>query len=87
MGIERRAGERLTRADSPREAHPRDEELKQAVDEYRSKFANPYKAAELGYIDEIIYPAQTRSKLIQALDMTQSKHKLNPLKKHGNIPL
>jgi propionyl-CoA carboxylase beta chain len=64
-----------------------DEELKQAVDEYRSKFANPYKAAELGYIDEIIYPAQTRSKLIQALDMTQSKHKLNPLKKHGNIPL
>jgi propionyl-CoA carboxylase beta chain len=64
-----------------------EEELKQAVDDYRSKFANPFKAAELGYVDEIILPSQTRLKIIQALDMTQSKHKLNPLKKHGNIPL
>ena len=58
-----------------------------AVENYRETFSNPYKAAELGYIDEVIYPRQTRSKLIQALEMTQNKHKTNPLKKHGNIPL
>jgi len=63
------------------------EELAQKIDDYRDKFANPYKAAELGYIDEIIYPAQTRFKIIQALEMLQNKHKTNPLKKHGNIPL
>ena len=63
------------------------EELSQKIDDYREKFANPYKAAELGYIDEIIYPSQTRFKIIQALEMTQNKHKTNPLKKHGNIPL
>ena len=58
-----------------------------AVDEYRRTFASPYKAAELGYVDEIIYPKQTRIKLIQALEMTQNKSKTNPPKKHGNIPL
>ena len=63
------------------------EELQEKIDDYREKFANPYKAAELGYIDEIIYPTQTRFKLIQALEMLQNKHKTNPLKKHGNIPL
>ena len=63
------------------------EELAQKIEDYREKFANPYKAAELGYIDEIIVPSQTRFKLIQALEMTQNKHKANPLKKHGNIPL
>ncbi len=64
-----------------------DETRAQAVDDYRETFANPYKAAELGYIDEIIYPKQTRFKLIQALEMTQNKRKSNPPKKHGNIPL
>jgi propionyl-CoA carboxylase beta chain len=64
-----------------------DEERAKAVDDYRETFANPYKAAELGYIDEIIYPRQTRNKLIQALEMTQNKRKTNPPKKHGNIPL
>lgn len=59
----------------------------QKVDEYSTLFANPYKAAELGYIDEIILPKQTRFKLYQALDMTKSKSKNNPPKKHGNIPL
>jgi propionyl-CoA carboxylase beta chain len=62
------------------------EKLK-AVDEYREKFANPYKAASLGYIDEIINPRDTRKKIIDALDMTQNKRKSNPPKKHGNIPL
>ena len=59
----------------------------EAVEHYRKTFANPYKAAELGYVDEIIYPKQTRQKLIQALDLTQNKSKTNPPKKHGNIPL
>jgi propionyl-CoA carboxylase beta chain len=59
----------------------------EAVDNYRQTFANPYKAAELGYIDEIILPRDTRMKLIQALDLTQNKSKTNPPKKHGNIPL
>ena len=64
-----------------------DEERKKAVEDYRKTFASPYKAAELGYIDEIIYPKQTRFKIIQALEMTQTKSKTNPPKKHGNIPL
>lgn len=64
-----------------------EEEKKKAVEDYRETFASPYKAAELGYIDEIIYPHQTRYKLIQALEMTQNKSKSNPPKKHGNIPL
>ncbi|MCF8235175.1 MAG: acyl-CoA carboxylase subunit beta [Bacteroidales bacterium] len=64
-----------------------DEEKKKAVENYKTTFASPYKAAELGYVDEIIYPRQTRLKLIQALDMTQNKSKSNPPKKHGNIPL
>jgi propionyl-CoA carboxylase beta chain len=57
------------------------------VDEYKATFASPYKAAELGYVDEIIYPKQTRFKLIQSLEMTQNKSKSNPPRKHGNIPL
>ena len=60
---------------------------KKAVDEYKDAFANPYKAAELGYVDEIILPKNTRLKLIQALDMTRTKNESNPPKKHGNIPL
>ena len=60
---------------------------KDKIDEYQNTFANPYKAAELGYIDEIIHPSQTRFKLIQALEMTQNKTEIKPPKKHGNIPL
>ena len=55
--------------------------------EYREKFANPYLAAERGYIDEIILPKQTRFKLIQSLQMLENKADQNPRKKHGNIPL
>ena len=64
-----------------------EEEKKKAIEEYRTNFANPYKAAELGYIDEIILPRQTRAKLIQALDMTHNKIRSNPPKKQGNMPL
>jgi propionyl-CoA carboxylase beta chain len=55
--------------------------------DYRQKFANPFKAAELGYIDEIIRPEDTRPRLIGALEMLANKRDKNPPKKHGNIPL
>ncbi len=57
------------------------------VADYREKFANPFKAAELGYIDEVIKPEETRPKIIEALDMLATKRDTNPPKKHGNIPL
>jgi propionyl-CoA carboxylase beta chain len=57
------------------------------VADYRSKFANPYNAAELGYIDEVIDPVETRPKLIRALEMLKNKRDINPPRKHGNIPL
>lgn len=57
------------------------------VDEFRERFANPYIAAERGYIDAIILPRETRSKLIQALRMLETKRETMPPKKHGNIPL
>ncbi|UCG28678.1 MAG: acyl-CoA carboxylase subunit beta [Bacteroidales bacterium] len=65
----------------------KDEEKSRVVEDYKNNFANPYKAAELGYIDEIILPKYTRKKLIRALEMTQNKSVSNPPKKHGNIPL
>ena len=57
------------------------------VAEFSDKFANPYVAAERGYIDEVIEPKYTRPKLIRALSMLQNKRDTNPPKKHGNIPL
>ena len=57
------------------------------IAEYREKFSNPYRAAELGYIDDVIDPADTRPKIIQALRMLKTKRDTNPPKKHGNIPL
>jgi propionyl-CoA carboxylase beta chain len=64
-----------------------EQDRKKYIDDFQDTFANPYKAAELGYIDEIIHPKQTRFKLIQALEMTQNKTEIKPPKKHGNIPL
>ncbi len=64
-----------------------DDEKTAAVEEYRKAFANPYKAAELGYIDEVIYPRETRKKLITALEICQNKSEAGPRRKHGNIPL
>ncbi len=57
------------------------------VEEFRDKFANPYVAAEKGYIDDVIEPKETRPRLISALRMTATKRDTNPPKKHGNIPL
>jgi propionyl-CoA carboxylase beta chain len=64
-----------------------DAERRRLVAEYRQTFANPFKAAELGYVDEIIQPEDTRPRLIAALEMLQNKRDKNPPKKHGNIPL
>ena len=68
-------------SDSPEETR------KQLIDDYRNKFANPYIAASRGYIDDVIDPRHTRSKLIKALEMLRNKVDTNPAKKHGNIPL
>ena len=57
------------------------------VAEYREKFANPYIAAQWGYVDEVIIPSETRPKLINALKFLENKVDSNPKKKHGNIPL
>jgi propionyl-CoA carboxylase beta chain len=57
------------------------------VGEYRENFANPYRAAALGYIDAVIMPEKTRPRIIEALAMLQNKKDSNPPKKHGNIPL
>jgi propionyl-CoA carboxylase beta chain len=59
----------------------------QLINEYRDKFANPYIAAQKGFIDEIIEPRHTRSRLISALAALENKRDKNPPKKHGNIPL
>jgi propionyl-CoA carboxylase beta chain len=59
----------------------------QKVAEFREKFANPYVAAEKGFIDEVILPRTTRRRLIQVLATLESKRDRNPPKKHGNIPL
>jgi propionyl-CoA carboxylase beta chain len=56
-------------------------------EEYRETFASPYKAAELGYIDAVIQPEETRPRIISALEMLATKRDSNPPKKHGNIPL
>ena len=58
-----------------------------AMKEYAENFSNPYRAAEQGFIDEIIMPRQTRFKLIQALEMAKNKSQSNPPKKHANMPL
>ncbi len=57
------------------------------VAEYRETFANPFKAAELGYIDAVIKPEETRPRIINALEMLANKREQTPAKKHGNIPL
>ncbi len=62
-------------------------ELQNKVEEYTEKFANPYKAAHRGYIDEVINPEDTRGKLIKAFKMLENKVATLPRKKHGNIPL
>jgi hypothetical protein len=58
-----------------------------ALNDYKAHFANPYSAAERGYLDDVIEPHQTRPKLIRALRTLQTKRVEQPKRKHGNIPL
>jgi propionyl-CoA carboxylase beta chain len=69
------------------EANDPEAERARLASEYREAFANPYRAAELGYIDEVIRPEDTRLKLVEAFDMLEDKKETTPPKKHGNIPL
>ncbi len=69
------------------EAEDPQAKLQEKVQEYTEKFANPYRAANRGYIDEVIMPDQTRQKLIRAFQMLENKVASMPKKKHGNIPL
>ena len=64
-----------------------DERRQKLMDDYKARFANPYAAAERGYIDDVIEPRQTRPKLIRALRTLQTKRVEQPKRKHGNIPL
>jgi len=57
------------------------------IEEYRRAFANPFKAAELGYVDEVLHPRDTRPRLIASLRALENKRQRNPPRKHGNIPL
>ena len=70
-----------------KEAADPDAKRTELIEEYKKLFANPYKAAELGYVDEVIDPAETRTRLVSAFDMLREKKDSNPWKKHGNIPL
>ena len=71
----------ITKAKNP------EEELNKKLNEYVEKFANPYSAAERGFIDDVILPSETKIKLINAFNLLKTKVDKNPKKKHGNIPL
>jgi propionyl-CoA carboxylase beta chain len=68
-------------------AEDKEEAVKQKENEFREKFANPYIAAERGYLDDVIEPKETRARVIRAFQMLETKVDRNPKKKHGNIPL
>jgi propionyl-CoA carboxylase beta chain len=74
----------LARIEDPAE---RERARARFIDEYRERFANPYKAASLGYIDEVIRPRNTRQAIIRSLQTLGNKRQDNPPRKHGNIPL
>jgi len=68
-------------------AEHKDQERARLIEQFRERFANPYVVAERGYVDAVIAPRETRKKLIDALEMLDTKRDKNPPKKHGNIPL
>ncbi len=68
-------------------AEDREAARQQKIEEFRDRLANPYVAADRGFVDAVIQPRETRKKLIQALEMLENKRDKNPAKKHGNIPL
>jgi propionyl-CoA carboxylase beta chain len=64
-----------------------DERRQKLMDDYKARFANPYSAAERGYIDDVIEPHETRPRLIKAFETLENKRVERPKRKHGNIPL
>jgi propionyl-CoA carboxylase beta chain len=68
-------------------AEDKDAARRRYIDEYRARFANPYEAAELGFVDEVIRPREVRRRLASYLELLRNKRDRNPAKKHGNIPL
>jgi propionyl-CoA carboxylase beta chain len=68
-------------------ARNQEQERDRLVQDFTDTFANPYKAAAMGYIDDVIEPSETRSRLSRALLMLLEKEEIRPAKKHGNIPL
>ncbi len=73
--------------DEIKKAENQQETRQKLTEEYERQFANPYVAASRGYIDDVIDPAETRPKIINALAMLQNKRDTLPPKKHGSIPL
>ncbi|HCK21877.1 MAG TPA: methylmalonyl-CoA carboxyltransferase, partial [Bacteroidetes bacterium] len=69
------------------EADDKEAKLQEKIDEYTRKFADPYRAAFRGFVDEVIYPEDTRIRLIRSFEMLENKVAKLPRKKHGNIPL
>jgi propionyl-CoA carboxylase beta subunit len=69
------------------EADDPDTRKAELVEEYTERFANPYQAAERGYLDDVIDPAETRVKLIAGFELLRSKREELPKRKHGNVPL
>ncbi|MDR3338759.1 MAG: acyl-CoA carboxylase subunit beta [Candidatus Symbiothrix sp.] len=69
------------------EAKDPEAKRKELQEDYREKFANPYRAAELGYIDEVIEPSVSRQRLIRSFELLANKRQSNPPKKHSNLPL
>jgi acetyl-CoA carboxylase carboxyltransferase component len=77
-------GKELSKIEDPNE---KEKFLNEKIDEYKEYFANPYQAASLGYIDDVIEPRNSRFRIIRALQMLATKKDTNPAKKHSNIPL
>jgi acetyl-CoA carboxylase carboxyltransferase component len=69
------------------EADDPDARREELIADYRAQFANPYVAAERGYVDDVIEPRRTRPVLISALETARTKREARPRRKHGNIPL
>jgi Acetyl-CoA carboxylase, carboxyltransferase component (subunits alpha and beta) len=73
--------------DELQEADDPEARRQELIDEYREEFANPYTAADRGYVDDVIEPPETRQRLVEDLEMLQGKREQTPQKKHGNIPI
>ena len=78
-----------TSSSAARSRRPKTRSARKAelVEDYTERFANPYNAAERGYVDDVIDPRDTRQVLVEALEMLRTKKEKLPQRKHGNVPL